>query len=120
MMELLQPYLTQGLTIVIQIAALIVFYGLYLARQKFVEYLNAHLDAKQRELLHLLAREAYAFAETSYRELKGHEKLAHALDYLETQAKARGIPFEAEQAKAAIEQAWLEIEGLPKRLKGGD
>ena len=89
MRELLEPYLTQGLTMLVQIAALAVFYGLYLARRKLTEYLDAHLDARQREVLHVIAREAYAFAETTYRELKGHEKLSHALDYLEQRRRQK-------------------------------
>ncbi|GAX88777.1 phage holin, LLH family [Effusibacillus lacus] len=79
--------------------------------------LSTHLNARQQEMLELLAREAYAFAETAYTQLKGHEKLSHALDYLEAQARLKGIPFDAARAKIAIEKAWLEIEGMPKRLQ---
>lgn len=119
MKELLDPYLSQGLTILVQVAALAFFYGLILLRKKVMEVLSAHLNAKQQEILVLLAREAYAFAETAYSQLKGHEKLKQALDYLEAQARLKGIPFDAAQAKIAIEKARLEIEGMPKRLKQG-
>lgn len=118
MKELLTPYISEGLTILVQIAALAVFYGLAILKRKTEAYIAAHTDAKQAELLHLLAREAYAFAETAYRDLAGHEKLSHALDYLEQQAKAKGIPFDADAAKTAIEKAWLETEGIRKRFGG--
>lgn len=115
MRDILMPYISEGLTILIQIAVLALFYGLYLLRDRVKQYISAHLDAKQAEMVSLLGKEAYAFAETVYSELQGPDKLSHALDYFEQQAKSRGIPFDATAARAAIEKAWLEVEGAAKK-----
>lgn len=117
MKDLVTPYLSQGLSIILQIAALVLFYGLVMLKKKVEEYFSAHLNAKQLELLHTIGREAYAFAETTYRELNGAEKMSAALDYFERRAREKGIPFDAAQAKQAIEQAWLEVEGAQKKTK---
>jgi hypothetical protein len=106
MKDLVTPYLVQGLTILLQIAALFLFYGLVMLRKKAEAYFAAHLDAKQLELLQTISREAYAFAETTYRELNGAEKMSAALDYFERRAKEKGIPFDAESARLTIEKAW--------------
>jgi hypothetical protein len=114
MKDMVTPYLVQGLTILLQIAALFFFYGLMMLKKKAEEYFAAHLDAKQLELLHTIGREAYAFAETTYRELNGAEKLSAAMDFFEKRAREKGIPFDAESARLAIEKAWLEVEGVQK------
>lgn len=117
MKDVLTSYLVQGLTILVQIAALFLFYLLVELKKKVEAYFAAHLDAKQSEILHTIGREAYAFAETTYRELNGAEKLSAAMDYFERRAREKGIPFDADQAKQAIEQAWLEVEGAQKKTK---
>lgn len=115
MSDLLSPYVQQGLTVVIQIAALAAIYGLAILRRKIEVYMQANLDVKQTELLHLLGKEAFAFAETAYKELQGPDKLSAALDYLQKQAKAKGIPFDPEAARAAVEKAWVEVQGTKKQ-----
>jgi hypothetical protein len=117
MKDILTSYLVQGLTILLQIAALFLFYGLVMLKKKAEAYFAAHLDAKQLELLHTIGREAYAFAETTYRELNGAEKLSAAMDFFEKRAREKGIPFDAESARLAIEKAWLEVEGVQKKTK---
>lgn len=114
MQDLIMPYVSQGLTILIQIAALAAFYGLFLLRDRLRQYISTHLNAKQAEMLSTLGVEAYAFAETVYKQLSGPDKLSHALDYFQKQAQDRGIPFDAESARAAIERAWLEMQAKQK------
>jgi hypothetical protein len=115
MKDLVTPILSQGLTILLQIAALFLFYGLVMLKKKAEAYFSAHLDAKHLEILHTIGREAYAFAETTYRELNGAEKLSAAMDYFEKRAREKGIPFDAGYARLAIEKAWLEVEGVHKK-----
>ena len=109
MKELIMPYVSDLLSIILQIAALAIVYGLVALKKKAEELIHTRLTAQQAQMIELLGREAFSFAETVYRELGGPDKLSHALDYFEQQARARGIPFDADVARAAIERAWLEV-----------
>lgn len=84
--------------------------------KRLKKYMELHMSAKQVETFQSLAAEAYAFTESAYKNLGGHEKLAHALDYLEGKAREKGIPFEAGSAMGAIQKAWQEYEGKQKRM----
>nr|WP_315990772.1 phage holin, LLH family [Desulforamulus aquiferis] len=66
------------------------------------------MSAAQRATLAILGREAFAFAETVFRELPGPEKLAEAVKYLEDKAIKLGIQVTLDEARASIEKAWLE------------
>jgi LL-H family phage holin len=77
-------------------------------KQKAEAYYEARTTTEQRTTLALLGKEAFSFAETVYRELKGPDKLAEAIKYLEQKATAAGINISFEEARAAVEAAWLE------------
>jgi hypothetical protein len=70
-------------------------------------WLQAHTTAKQRDILHQVAGEAYAYAKAVYVEHDGAGKLAAAMAYLSSRLKARGITFTPDEMRAAIEKARL-------------
>ncbi|TEB13910.1 hypothetical protein Psfp_03326 [Pelotomaculum sp. FP] len=71
-------------------------------------YFEARTTTEQRQVLALLGKEAFSFAETVYKELKDPDKLAEAVKYLEQKAAVVGIKVTFEEARAVVEAAWLE------------
>lgn len=67
--------------------------------------------------MHTIGREAFALAETNYRELNGAKKMAAAMDYFEKRTRKKWIPFDAGSAQMKIDKAWLEVEGVQKKTK---
>ncbi|MDF2651812.1 MAG: hypothetical protein K0Q73_7617, partial [Paenibacillus sp.] len=61
----------------------------------------------QRELLHKVAGEAYAYAETVYKSSESQIKLAQALEYATQQLGRKGIKVTPAEIRAAIEAAYL-------------
>ncbi|WP_342436699.1 phage holin, LLH family [Paenibacillus sp. FSL L8-0436] len=76
-------------------------------KNKAVSYLDSKLDATQWELLHKVAGEAYAYAETVYKSAEGQAKLEQALDYATEQLSRNGIEVTPAEIRAAIEQVYL-------------
>jgi hypothetical protein len=113
--EYVQPYVS---TIVLAIVGLIatVFLGaINMLKAKAGAYFDAKLTAAQRELLHRIAEEAYAFAETVFKDVGGPAKLEKALQYaIEQLAKSR-VSVSAVELQAAIEKAWIELERINKK-----
>jgi hypothetical protein len=113
--------LNQGLTILLQAAVLILLYLFRQIGQKITAYYESHTTMRQRQLLALLGREAFAFAETVYKSLDGDAKLNEALRYLLSKAEQHGLSISMKDARAVIEQAWLEdrrLSGRPLPSKG--
>ena len=94
------------------IGALVVLARGWLAelKAKATTYFEQRTNAEQRKLLALLGKEAFSFAETVYRELKGAQKMEAAIGYLEERAKTLGVNVTADEVRAAIEAAWMEKE----------
>jgi|GEM_PF-4777066 len=107
----LDPILSQVLTNVIQLGAVLLFSALGFLWKTLQQYLKSHLTAKQMEILQSIGNQAYALTEAEYRQLKGPEKLQQAMNYLQQEATSRGIPFNQDSARAAIEHAWLNFSG---------
>ncbi|QQE79366.1 phage holin [Alicyclobacillus sp. SO9] len=114
-MHVFDPVISQVLTNLIQLAAMLVFAGLATLWKTVRHYLKAHLSAKQIQVLQFLGQEAYSLIESQYKTLGGAAKLDKALLYVEEQAKIHKIPFQADAARAAIEQGWMTMEGQYKK-----
>lgn len=107
-MESLQQHLAEA------IATIIAGVIIALARTvqvKINQYLEVKTTKEQRETLDNIAHDAWAFAETVYREKKGQEKMAEAYRYFEHQANEAGIPITADMIRAKIEKYWFEKQG---------
>lgn len=105
--EAAQPYITLIVKAVIGALAAVLLAAVGVIRSKVVNYLDSKTDDKQRELLHKIAGEAFAYAETVYRSEASQVKLAQAMEYAAQQLGRRGIPVTADEIRAAIEAAYL-------------
>lgn len=108
MQEHINQYVTQVILALFGLLTVLVKMWLESLKKKAEAYYEARTTTEQRTTLALLGKEAFSFAETVYRELKGPDKLAEATKYLEKKAAVVGIKVTFEEARAAVEAAWLE------------
>lgn len=110
-----QPYITALATALIGLLATFLLAAIAHLKTKLSAWLTTRASADQRELLHKLAAEAYAFAEQQYAGLYGDEKMAAALQYVLARLKLDGA-ITAEDITAAIQKAWAELDAKNRRL----
>ncbi|WP_322925427.1 phage holin [Paenibacillus campi] len=103
-----QPYITAIVTAIIGVLASMVIVGLKTMQSKANQWLDARTTAAQRETIHKVACEAFALAQTAFKELGGQAKLEEALNYALKQLGKQGISVSAQEVQAAIEQAYLD------------
>ncbi|MMZ46490.1 Phage holin protein [compost metagenome] len=84
--------------------------GRYVAKliNKKNELLDAKLNEAQRQFLSIIAKEAFALAETEFKNYGGPEKFERAKDYFITRLEKLGIDISDADIKALIEKAVLE------------
>lgn len=70
-----------------------------------LKWLRQHLTDKERAFLDKVAKEAYWFAETTYGNAGGPEKLTQALNYASAVANKHGLEVTSAEFRAVIEQA---------------
>ncbi|MGN7456365.1 phage holin, LLH family [Paenibacillus pasadenensis] len=83
-----------------------------------VAYLTARVGEQQRVLLHRIAEEAAALAESAYPNGGGPQKLAMAMKYAQEQAQRLGIRPGSEVLRASIEKAVLDYNAMIKPWEG--
>ncbi|XEC92497.1 phage holin [Paenibacillus tarimensis] len=107
MQNLTQPYISAIVQALFGILAIFVLIGLKATAKKVHVWLDAHTTAAQRNILHMLAKEGFAFSETMFGQLNGEEKLQKAMNYVTQMLQARGIQISGDEIRAAIEKAVL-------------
>lgn len=108
--EAAQPYVTTIVTAVVGALAAVLLAAVGAVRAKAIAYFDSKLDATQRELLHKVAGEAYAYAATVFKSEESQIKLAQALEYATQQLGRRGIKVTSAEMRAAIEVAYLKAQ----------
>lgn len=102
-------WVDQGIGLLLQIAVLGGLYLLAKLRTRFKTMLDSQTTYQQRQLLAQLGREAFAYAETVYRDHDGPAKLNQATRYLLDRCETCGLEeIPVQDARALIESAWLE------------
>lgn len=108
MNEVWMAWTQNGMAILLQ---LVVIIGLFLLRKlkgRMEAFYDAHTTTQQRALLGQIGREAFAFAETVYREYDGPAKMNEAIKYLLDAGSKLGLQeISLTDARAVIESAWL-------------
>jgi len=94
------------------ILALVVIYYLRVfaikVLPKFTAWIENHTTATQRKTITDLGHEAFAYAETVFREKNGADKLKEALAYFQKHMDKYGLSnLNVDVIRAAIERAWL-------------
>ncbi|MEK5320322.1 phage holin, LLH family [Paenibacillus sp. FSL L8-0644] len=77
-------------------------------------WLEARTTAAQREIIHKIAGEGFAFAQTAFKEAGGERKLQEALQYASLTLSSQGIVVSQVELKSAIEKAYLEYKAKTK------
>lgn len=107
--EQVQPYVSTIVLAVVGLLVTVILGMINTVKAKAEAYFDAKLSAEQRGLLHRIAGEAYAYAETAFRDGGGEMKLEEALHYASDHLQKRGINVTKVELQAAIEKAWLEM-----------
>lgn len=102
-----QPYISAIALAIVSVLATVILRAVALLQQKAIIWFDTKLSVSQRELLHKIALEGFAFAQTVYKDLGGEEKLQQALIYSSDQLASKGIKVSTDEIRAAIEDAYL-------------
>lgn len=114
--EQVQPYVATIVLAIVGLLVTVILGAVNVVKAKAGAHFDAKLTATQRETLHKIAGEAYAYAETAFKDTGGSAKLAEALQYASSQLINRGINVSELEVRAAIEKALLEFQGSSKTV----
>ncbi|TQS00039.1 phage holin, LLH family [Paenibacillus ottowii] len=114
--ETVQPYVSTIATAVVGVLTAFVLGGLNKLKIKVNVWLEARTTAAQREVIHKVAGEAFALAQTAFKEAGGERKLQEALQYASLTLSSQGIVVSQVELKSAIEKAYLEYKAKTKSV----
>lgn len=114
-MDQIQPYVVQVVSALISILALIVLSFLALLRTRVNLWIDTKISASQRDLIHKIANEAFAYVEATMTTESGRNKLNQAFIYTSEKLGKLGIQVTTEEINAAIEKAVLEYNSNKKQ-----
>lgn len=109
-LEIAQPYLYAIATALISLLAAVVLAFIARLRTQVEAWLVARTSAAQRELLHKLAAEAYAYVERQYGGEAGQVKLDAAVQYVLQRLHMDKIGLTSKDVTAAVQKAWTELD----------
>ncbi|WP_211749935.1 phage holin [Paenibacillus sp. Marseille-Q4541] len=107
-MDQAQPFISSIVVAIVGLLATIVIGAVNKLKKKASDYFDANLSVKQRELLHKVASEAFAYAETLYGQYDGEKKMEHAYAYVSDKLGDAGMSITPQEIRAAIEKAWVD------------
>ncbi|MDY8046600.1 phage holin, LLH family [Paenibacillus polymyxa] len=114
--ETVQPYVSTIATAVVGVLTTVILAGLNTVKIKANTWLEARTSAAQRELIHKIAGEGFAFAQTAFKQAGGERKLQEALQYATLRLAEQGITVSVVELQAAIEKAYLEYKAKTKTV----
>lgn len=117
--ENVQPYVSTIVTATAGVLTAFVLGGLNKLKTKVNVWLEARTTAAQREVIHKIAGEGFAFAQTAFKEAGGERKLQEALQYTTLGLAEQGITISAVEIRSAIEKAYLEYNSKTKAIVTG-
>lgn len=110
--QAIHPYILALLQAVLLALGGVVITAVLKGKGYVVNWLQAHATAKQRDTLHRLGEEAFAFAKTVYVNSDGPSKLAAAMAYFSSRLKEQGINVTPDEMRAVIEKAYLGYQAI--------
>ena len=114
--ETVQPYVNTIVTAAAGVLTAFVLGGLNKLKTKVNVWLEARTTAAQREVIHKIAGEGFAFAQTAFKQAGGERKLQEALQYATLRLAEQGITVSVVELQAAIEKAYLEYKTKTKAV----
>ncbi|MGM1023404.1 MAG: phage holin, LLH family [Bacillota bacterium] len=116
LIEGVQPYVTTIATAAIGVLTTFILAGLNTVKGKVNAWLEARTTATQREVIHKIAGEGFAFAQTAFKQAGGERKLQEALQYASLTLTSQGIAVSQVELRSAIEKAYLEYKSKTKAI----
>ncbi|MCC3381043.1 phage holin, LLH family [Paenibacillus farraposensis] len=114
--ETVQPYVSTIATAVVGVLTAVILAGLNTVKVKVNTWLEARTTAAQREVIHKIAGEGFAFAQTAFKQAGGERKLQEALQYATLRLAEQGITVSAVEIRSAIEKAYLDYKAKTKAV----
>jgi len=114
-MDQVQPYIISIVVAIVGILTTVVLSLLAQLKAKVNVWIDTKTSESQRELIHKIANEAFAYAETVLNSETGRNKLNQAFMYASEKLGKLGIQVTAEEINAAIEKAVLEYNAHKKK-----
>lgn len=108
-LEISQPYVETILRAVLALVAAVILSIIYKLRAKVEAWLEAKTSVDQRDLLHKLAAEAYAYVERQYTN-GGADKLDYAVQYVLDRLDLDKAGITSKDVMAAVQKAWTELD----------
>lgn len=108
--EVLQPIVITVVTAIVGLLASYALVAVNKLKDRAAAWLDARTTESDRQTLHKIAQEAFAYAETAFTTPAGDNKLEAALGYAIDKLQAVGIQLSQEEIKAAIHDAWLKYD----------
>lgn len=118
----LSPYLADLAVAAVGVLATLAAVALRKLQAKVSALLDARLTESQRALLHVIATEAYAYAEAEFKAADGPDKMGAALRYASGKLSQAGVNVSADDIRSAIHKAWIDVGGhvKPEQSAGGN
>ncbi|MCC3380675.1 phage holin, LLH family [Paenibacillus farraposensis] len=114
--ETVHPYVSTIATAAIGVLTTIILAGLNTVKVKVNTWLEARTTAAQREVIHKIAGEGFAFAQTAFKQAGGERKLQEALQYATLRLAEQGVTVSVVELQAAIEKAYLDYKSKQKLI----
>ncbi|KYG95672.1 phage holin, LLH family [Paenibacillus polymyxa] len=114
--ETVQPYVNTIATAAAGVLTAFILGGLNKLKTKVNVWLDARTTDAQREVIHKVSGEAFALAQTAFKEAGGERKLQEALQYASRTLTSQGIAVSQVELKSAIEKAYLEYKAKTKTV----
>ncbi|MCC3381883.1 phage holin, LLH family [Paenibacillus farraposensis] len=114
--ETVQPYVSTIATAVVGVLVTFILAGLNTLKVKANAWLDAHTTDVQREVIHKVAGEAFALAQTTFKDAGGVRKMQEALQYASLRLTEQGIVVSPTELQAVIEKAYLEYRAKTKTV----
>lgn len=114
--ELIQPYVTSIVVAVVGILTTIVLAFIATLKTKINLWIDTKTSASQRELIHKIANEAFAYIESTMKDQGSKTKLSAAYMYASEKLGQLGINVTKEEIDAAVEKAVLEYNAKQKKV----
>ncbi|OBA07811.1 hypothetical protein A9P44_00210 [Paenibacillus polymyxa] len=116
--ETVQPAISTIVTAIVGILVTFALAGINTLKNKANNWLDARTTAAQREVIHKVAGEAFALAQTTFKDAGGVRKMQEALQYASLRLTEQGIVVTSTELQAAIEKAYLEFNSKQKQQNG--
>ncbi|MBE7897491.1 hypothetical protein G7L40_02080 [Paenibacillus polymyxa] len=112
--ETIQPAISTIVTAIVGVLVTFALAGINTLKNKANNWLDARTTAAQREVIHKVSGEAFALAQTTFKDAGGVRKMQEALQYASLRLTEQGIVVSPTELQAAIEKAYLEYKAKTK------